>query len=264
MKAKPTIVMVHGAFCGGWVFEAFRRPFERGGYSVLAPDLPGHRPGSKAADVQGLSISRFADAIVAACGELPERPILLGHSLGGLVVQLAAARAPVAALLLLAPSPPWGVTLASPEEALAAMSLHALGPYWSQAIEPDRFAARRYLLDQLDEAARAVALARLTAESGRALFETLNWWLDPFAATLVRVVDIAAPAFAVAGGRDVINPPATVEAAVSRLGGETRVFEDMGHWLIGEPGWEAVAEACLVWLSQVLVGAGAAGAFSPA
>ncbi len=257
MTAKPPIVMVHGAFCGGWVFDAFRRPFERAGYGVLTPDLPGH--GGQASAVQGVSMSAYADAIVGLCADLPERPVLLGHSLGGLVAQLAATRTPVAGLVLLAPSPPWGVAAASPEEALTAMSLHALGPYWSQAIEPDRFSAGRYLFDRLDEAARATALERLTPESGRALFETLNWWLDPFATTLVRAADVAAPALGLAGGRDLIHPPATVEAAVGRLGGETRVFPDMGHWLIGEPGFEAVAETGLEWLSGV-----AARAFTPA
>jgi len=38
----PTVVMTHGAFCGGWAFEAFRAPFEARGWTVLAPDLPRH------------------------------------------------------------------------------------------------------------------------------------------------------------------------------------------------------------------------------
>ena len=39
------IVMAHGAFCGGWAFEAFRQPFEAAGYDCLTPDLRGHGPG---------------------------------------------------------------------------------------------------------------------------------------------------------------------------------------------------------------------------
>lgn len=134
------------------------------------------------------------------------------------------------------------------------MSLHVLGPYWSLAIEPDRFSARRYLFDRLDEPARTAAFARLTAESGRALFETLNWWLDPFAAALVPAGAIVAPTLAIAGGRDALTPVATVEAVARRLGGETRVMPSMGHWLIGEPGWEEVAESCLAWLARARSG----------
>ncbi len=262
-KAAP-IVMVHGAFCGGWAFDAFRAPFASAGHAVFAPDLPGHQDGSPPAAVCGLSLRDYADAIVEFCAGLAAPPILVGHSLGGLVVQLAAARIPTKGLILLAPSAPWGVAAASPEEILAAMSLHVLGPFWSLAIEPDRYSARRYLFDRLDEPARTAAFARLTAESGRALFETLNWWLDPFAATLVPAGAIAAPTLAIAGGRDALTPAATVDAVVRRLGGEMRIMPSMGHWLIGEPGWEEVAAICLAWLAQVRSGERARRGLIPA
>ena len=43
----PPIVMVHGAFCGGWVFEAFAEPFVAAGHQVLVPDLRGHGPSDR-------------------------------------------------------------------------------------------------------------------------------------------------------------------------------------------------------------------------
>ena len=90
---------------------------------------------------------------------------------------------------------------------------------------------------------------RMTAESGRALFETLNWWLDPFMTTQVEARRISAPVFACAGGADLIHPPATVRQTAARLNADFRLFEGMSHWLIGEQGWEAVATACLEWLA---------------
>ena len=102
----PTAIMIHGAFCAGWAFEAFREPFEARGWTVLAPDLPGHEPGG---GVAGLSMSDYARSVVRLCEGLPEPPVLIGHSMGGLVCQLAARRVKPAALALLAPSPPWGV-----------------------------------------------------------------------------------------------------------------------------------------------------------
>lgn len=110
------IVMVHGAFCAGWTFGAFRAPFEQAGHAVFAPDLPGHQEGSPPAAVCGLSLRDYAAAIVEFCADLAAPPILVGHSLGGLVVQLAAARMPTAGLILLAPSAPWGVAGASPRK----------------------------------------------------------------------------------------------------------------------------------------------------
>jgi pimeloyl-ACP methyl ester carboxylesterase len=243
--------MVHGAFCAGWAFDAFRKPFEAAGHPVACPDLPGHGAGGGSSTVTGRSMSDYAAAVRRVIDAQREPPILIGHSLGGLVAQMAARRARVAALILLAPSAPWGVTGSTAEEAISAVSLYALGPYWALGVEPDYPAARRYLFDRLPRGERRATFARMQPESGRALWETLNWWLDPFATTLVPARSVRAPVLAIVGGRDVIHPAATVRATTSRLGGETRVFPAMGHWLIGEPGWEDVAGACLDWSAGV-------------
>jgi len=243
--------MVHGAFCAGWVFEDFRRPFEAAGHEVIAPDLPGHETGAKPSDVAGLSMRDYAAKVASVCADQSRPPVLIGHSLGGLVAQLVAARTPVEALILLAPSPPWGLTGASMEEGVSAVSLYALGPYWAQAIAPDYAAARRYLFDRLPKAERRATFARMTAESGRALWETLNWWLDPLATTLVPRAAVRAPVLALVGARDVIHPVATVRSATRRLGGETRILPAMSHWLVREPGWEGVASASLAWIDDL-------------
>lgn len=248
MSATPDIVMVHGAFCGGWVFEDFRAPFEAAGYRCLTPDLRGHGRSDPSGAVKGVSMRDYAQDIAELVGALPRPPILIGHSLGGLVAQLASVRAPARALILLAPSPPWGVAGGTLEEAASAVSLYALGAFWTQAIHPDYTAASLYSLNRLPEAERKAAFGRMVPESGRALWETLNWWLDPFMSTAV--ARMTAPALAVAGSSDVIHPPQTVRQSAQRIGAEVQVFEDMSHWLPAEPGWEAVASACLGWLAR--------------
>ena len=243
--SKPKVILVHGGFCGGWAFDVFRQPFEAAGYACLAPNLRGHGPGNRG--VAGVSMTDFAADIAALIEAEPEPPVLIGHSMGGLVAMMAAAKAKVRGLALLAPSPPWGVPGASLEEAASAMTLHALGPFWLQAVEPDYTSARHYSLDRLDQATRKAVFDRMSPESGRALWETLNWWLDPFMTTSVPADRIKAPALVVVGARDLIHPPATVRQTAERLGADYRVFDGMSHWLHGEPGWEDVAKACLDW-----------------
>jgi len=241
------VIMVHGAFCGGWVFERFGEPFEDAGHEVTTPDLPGHGAGGAAAN---RSMSDFADHVAKLCRAASEPPILIGHSMGGLVAHLAAARAPVSALILLAPSPPWGVPGASMEEAVSAVSLYALGPFWLQSIDPDYALAKLYSLDRMEKDDRKAVFDRMVPESGLALWQTLNWWLDPFMTTSAPAGAVKAPALVIAGGRDVIHPPATVKATADRLAARFEVLREMSHWLPGEPGWDEVAALCLTWLSE--------------
>jgi pimeloyl-ACP methyl ester carboxylesterase len=247
-----TIIAVHGAFCAGWAFDRFRAPIEARGFRFIAPDLPGHGGHEGRSAVTGASMRHYTTAIRRLIQAQPAPPILIGHSLGGLVAQMAAARSKVAGLILLAPSSPWGVVGTTAEEAISTVTLYALGPYWAMAVDPDYASAHRYLFDRLPGPERRETFARLVPESGRALWETLNWWLDPFATTTVRAGAVAAPVLALVGGRDAIHPPATVKSVASRLGGETRVFPDMSHWLVGEPGWEEVAETCVDWIEDLV------------
>ena len=241
------IIMVHGAFCGGWTFERIRGVFEARGHICLTPDLRGHEAGGQPA---GASMSHYADDIAALARSCAAPPILIGHSLGGLVTQMAAARAPIAGLILLAPSAPWGIQGGTMEEAISAVSLYALGPFWSLAVAPDYSLAKQYSLDRMEHADRRAVYDRMVPESGRALWETLNWWLDPFMTTQVSTHRINAPVLAVAGGRDLIHPPTTVRQTAARLGAEVLVFPEMSHWLPGEPGCEDVAAACLDWMAR--------------
>jgi pimeloyl-ACP methyl ester carboxylesterase len=248
--AQPTVIFAHGAFCGGWAFEHFRLPFEARGLRTLAPDMRGHAPDSPRGAAANLSMSDYAADLARLIAEQDEPPILIGHSLGGLVAQMAAARAPVRALVLLAPSPPWGVAGGSMGEAISAMSLYALGPFWLLPVDPDYASAKGYSLDRLASAERHAIFERMVAESGRALWETLNWWLDPMTTTSVRPSAIAAPVLALSGERDHIHPPATVTQVAERLGGDFRMLKEMSHWLVAEPGWDLAADVCLDWLTD--------------
>jgi pimeloyl-ACP methyl ester carboxylesterase len=244
------IIMVHGAFCGGWAFEGFAAPFAAAGHAVLTPDLRGHAAGDRRDAVTGVSMSDYAADIARLADSLPEPPILVGHSMGGLVCQMAASRTRVRGLALLAPSAPWGVPGNTVEEAITAFGLHLMGPFWTRAVDPDADLMRQYSLGRLPRAEREAAIARLRPESGRALWETLNWWLDPFMTTSVSPSKHDGPALVLVGEKDVVHPPATVRQTAARLGVPCEVLPGMSHWLVGEPGWREVAGRILDWLDR--------------
>jgi pimeloyl-ACP methyl ester carboxylesterase len=178
--------------------------------------------------------------------------VLLGHSMGGLVAQMAARRAPVRGLALLAPSPPWGVAAGSLEEAATAFGVQLMGPFSSGALTPDGSLMRAYSLDRLARPEREAAMSRLRTESAKAVRETLNWWLDPFMTTSLGPGPIGVPALVIAGERDVVHSPATCAAVAERIGAGLKVMPGMSHWLMGEPGWNEVAAAVLDWASETV------------
>jgi pimeloyl-ACP methyl ester carboxylesterase len=252
-QTRPPLLFVHGAFCGGWCFDSFRVPFEAEGWRVSAPDLPGHAAGDAPAAVAGRSLGDYTRALIDEIELQPEPPVLVAHSMGGLVAQLAASRRKVAGLILLAPSPAWGQPVASPiEMAAGGALLAARGPYWMEAVAPDWSTVRAMTFNRLAPETARTLFARMIPESGRALFEVLNWWIDPSLASLVPPIAHLQPSLVVAGGADQIHTAPTVAVTALRLGAESRVMAPLSHWMLDEPEAPELAATCLEWLDRVI------------
>lgn len=94
-----TFVMIHGAWHGGWCFDALRSLLEAKGHKMIAPDLPGM--GGDEATLAAVTLEDWAEFTAAICWEAETPVILCGHSRGGIVISEAAERAPasIAALV---------------------------------------------------------------------------------------------------------------------------------------------------------------------
>jgi pimeloyl-ACP methyl ester carboxylesterase len=250
-KVLTPVVFVHGAFCGGWAFDGFREPFEAVGFETHAPNLPFHERGGDLEQLAQAGLKDFAVAIADYARGLRAPPLLVGHSLGGLVVQLAAMQTPVAGLVLLAPSAPWGVPPTTLEEHGNQFGLSMLGDYWRRPVPPDYRVARATTLDRLSRDDALRVFARFVPESGRAIREAVQWWSDTSMAAQAPVYRIAAPVLGLAGGHDRVNPASTVRRVISRFpDGQAHFheFPEMSHWLVGEPEAPEVAALILQWL----------------
>jgi len=246
--------MIHGAFCGGWAFAGWRTIFESHGYRVETPTLRHHDCGSNPPDALGTtSMLEYAQDLETLLKQVGEEAILIGHSLGGLLAQMLAARRTLHALVLLAPSAPWGMVPSTAFELFSAQALYFAGGFWQTTLKPHRWIAAANALDLLDESERDAVFARFVPESGLATFETLHWFFDLKRATYVDARALTCPILCVAGARDRINPPETVRRLAQRYHGRARYEElkDRSHWLIGEPGWQKLAGSCLTWLDRI-------------
>ena len=253
--SRINVVMIHGAFCGAWVFDEWRALYESRGFDVHTPTLRHHEPTMRGASMLGrTSLRDYASDLCGLLDTLGGPPILVGHSLGGLLAQMLAARKPVRALVLLAPSPPWGMIPSTPFEFFSAQALYLDGPFWSRPLAPRRWIAQANMLDLVPESEHAAILSRLVPESGLATFEAMHWMLDATRASHVDARAVVCPILCLVGARDRVTPPSTVRRLARRYGGRARFEEIPGHshWLIGEPGWEKIATGSLTWLNRVL------------
>ncbi len=255
------VFMIHGAFCGGWAFEQFRQPFEAAGFEVVCPDLRHHGEDARKLphpELGTLSLTDFARDLEQQIAANPDtgeqsdqRPYLIGHSMGGLLCQMLAARGLARAVALLAPSPPWGVLPSTHWEVLSAQGLYLTGQFWSQPLYPNFHMSAEHALDRLAPEDQRRIFSRFVPESGRAMFEILHWPADTARASAVAARSVRCPVLCLTGSRDRVNPPGTVRRVAARYGGTARFLElpELSHWLVGEPGWERAATTCLDWFA---------------
>jgi pimeloyl-ACP methyl ester carboxylesterase len=252
-RVLPPVVMIHGAFCGGWAFDKFRGAFEDESYKVLTPTLRYHDCGKKPPDALGTtSVLDYAHDLEEELCALEEAPVIVGHSMGGLLAQMLAARLAARALVLLAPSAPWGMLPSTMFEFASAGAMFFAGDFWSKPIPPSYEIAASNALDLLSPAERESVFARFVPESGLAMFEIMHWALDARRATAVEARDVKCPVLCLAGRHDKVNPPPTVRRIAQRYreGGTYEEYDGHSHWMLGEPGWEKIACRAMAWLRE--------------
>ncbi|MEL7027882.1 MAG: alpha/beta fold hydrolase [Pseudomonadota bacterium] len=256
---KPPVVFLHGGFCAGWAFDDWRKLFEAEGYETWAPSLPHHEidwPEERPPDeLATLGLRAYTEHVAALVDNLDAPPIVVGHSLGGLIAQLLAARRRLAGLVLLAPSAPWGVMPSSLREAFtpAAMTL-MVGPYWLRTIPPDFAVAMENCFHLTPRRVAARAFDRFVPESGLATFETWHWTWDPRRSSWVSPRAVKAPVLVMVGEEDRVNPAATAQSIARRYecaADGFRAYPGHAHWLIEEDGWERIANEALSWIGRL-------------
>ena len=95
--SKSPVLMIHGAFCGPWSLDGLKQKFEAAGYAVAAPALRFHDQKRPPAALASTGLADYAADLEEEIAALGAAPILVGHSMGGLLAQMLAARVKVAA-----------------------------------------------------------------------------------------------------------------------------------------------------------------------
>jgi pimeloyl-ACP methyl ester carboxylesterase len=245
------IVMVHGANEGGWCFAKFKGVFEGLGFTCHAPDLIGHGGDATAAKTRlvGVGMGDYLAQLRTLLKNFDAPPVLLGHSMGGILVQQLAAEGLAKALILVAPAPRSGILPATGSEKQLDRDMMSLGAFWNTVINPDFDLAKVLTLNCVPEAEQRIVFDKFGPESGLAFFQMFFWMFDKTNATAVDTKRVRCPVLCLVGKDDKMVSPASARATASAYPGSTFwQLDDHGHMLVLEPGAEDIARRIASWI----------------
>lgn len=239
--ARPPLLFVHGAAMGAWAFDTWLTAAAEAGWRAYAVSLRGHGGSRRPPSLRRATLRHYEHDVLQTITSLPAPPVLIGHSLGALVVQGVLERYRSApAGVLVCPAPPLhGLELAV---ALARNDPRALldGVLGRQAVP----AAATLFGDDVDPTVAAATIARMGEES----------LLAPLQAVLPRRArDVRAPVLVLGGELDRIVPPSAVARTARHFATRPHLYLGMGHLLMLEKAWRAPLERILGWLEEVAV-----------
>ena len=249
------VVLIHGMWSTSATLSPLRKRLEAKGYNVYSPDLPGHEDGigDAAGQVADLSILEYCTHLKAYITnlKLEAPPILIGHSMGGLLAQKLGAELKIRAMILLCPSPPWGINTITLSGAWTTFDAWAKWRFWKKSHRPSFQRAKYGLFNLMDHETQIELYHRLIPESGRAYFELVTWFFDWRKATYVPTKAIDVPILAITGEKDRIIPPGVVRKVAQRYSqADYKCYPEHSHWLIDESGSEKIVNDIDIWLKK--------------
>ncbi len=249
-------VCIHGMWATPQVWRPWRDFLEARGWQTVAPALRHHEApppmsvGSPPAPLGATSLTDYVNDLAGQIKALPEKPAIIGHSMGGLIALLLCARGVASRGVLLTPAPPSSVFAIRWSNFMAFSRIQMRWGWWHKPHRPTESEALRYTFNTTPEPEARAQYRTFVHESGRALFEIAFPWLDGANAATVQPSDVRMPLLFVGAEKDQLVPPDVVRRTAAQFPGSTfREYPDQGHWVLGQPGWQTIAEDVVTWLS---------------
>lgn len=266
-KSSVTLLFVHGSGHAAWCFENYLEYFVDRGYPCRAVSLPGHG-GSTGFDPEAIEFRTYVEAVLQVIEELDGEVVLLGHSLGGTIVQTIIAEHPDAVrgavLIASGPASKQEIPGTGGKNALHAKALSMKELFTSDAPEMcerrARFSAMNKITsgnmpDDLEEIRNntffsgRISLEQsakyrtlLQAEPQKPLADSKDLDLD------LSKVDV--PVLELTSRGDDLYSREVAELMAASLHAELVTLDDLCHDMMLDPAWETSAEAILRFLSK--------------
>jgi pimeloyl-ACP methyl ester carboxylesterase len=250
---RPAILFVHGMWSQPWVWDDWKKRFEDSGYTCIALTLPAHHQGAGDQALERRGLAEYAAAVELAARQ-HDRPVLVGHSLGGLIVQQVATRLRLSAAVLINSAVPAPIFPQRPIM-LPGLARHFMRwGLWRKSFRLSRWEARHLLFNAMPKDEQDACYRRLIAESGRIAYQVGFGALNVTGSNRVQRDEIHCPMLALSGARDHIIPIGASRRMAAWYGDrlDYREHARHAHWMLGEAGWEDRADEVLEWMHQRL------------
>jgi len=259
---RQPVVFVHGLWLLPSSWDRWARRFEDAGYAAVCPGWPDDPDTVEEAKAHPevfarKSVGEIADHFEAVIHKIERKPIVIGHSFGGLLTEILAGRGLSAASVAISPAPFRGV-LPLPISALRSASPVLKNPRNRHRAVPLTFEQFHYgFANALDEVeAKSLYEEVAVPGSGEPIFQAAAANLNPWTEAKVNTKNPErGPMLIISGDLDHTVPPSIARASFKkelRNPGETELDEmpGRGHSLTIDSGWRHVADTALAFVKR--------------
>ena len=252
-----TVVFIHGMFMTPLCWEGWTSYFQAKGYTTLAPAWPGReapietlRKNHPDPKLGQLNLTAVIERLASTIKKLDEKPIVIGHSMGGLVAQILVHRGLAAAGVAVDSAPPAGVF--TTKWSFLKSNWPMISPFASKH-EPRNMSFEDFqyaFVNTLPQAEQRTAYDRYVVPESRLVpQESLGG---------IAKIDFKkphAPLLLIAGSDDNIVPASLNKTNYEKYSGSSSItnfkeFPGRIHFIIGQKNWEEVADYVLSWLND--------------
>ena len=259
---RTPAVLIHGLWLLPNSWDRWRDVFDEAGYVTIAPGWPDDPDTVEAANrhpevLAHKSVGQVADHYQDIVGMLAKKPVVIGHSFGGLLTQILAGRGLSAASVAIDPAPFRGV-LPLPISALKSASPVLRNPANRGRAVPLTYEQFRYAFANAvpDDEAKELYRTYTVPAAGVPLFQAAAANLNPWTEAKVETKNPErGPLLIVSGQKDNTVPWSIANASYKRQRrneGVTEIVEipDRGHSLTIDHGWREVADTALAFVQR--------------
>lgn len=246
---NPPLLFIHGAAGGAWYFEYFLEYFSQEGFDSYALSLRGHGKSEGVEFIDEYGLDTYVEDVKHVIDTYKLKPILIGHSMGGAIVQKYVSLYPttIQGMICLASAQAGGIDNESPlglffsDARLFLRSYRMKHP--EQKVSLENIMNETIFSNRFSEEALAEIKKQLSKESSKVKKDLLKpFFSKPF--------DLKIPVAVIGSYGDHIVNENSTKITAKAFGVDPIMIPRLCHFMTIDPEWKVAADAILQWLKS--------------